>query len=132
MLWWPVAITGIFTISALSNTNQQLLTILAHGALMLYVVLRITKNGIGWQRQWQYGAIIGGVVGGSAALMVALYKLATMLTIVYIFNLATQPLFTGLLDAVLAGFLTIIIQYAQRSYQAHGSMAPKNQTPESR
>lgn len=108
-LWWPVLVAALFSISALYNTNQQALTVIAHIGLMAFIVAVASKK----HATWQYAAILGGCAGAIVAFMVALYKLFMFFHLIYIFNLFTQPLFTALLDAVSAGFLMILLQLAQ-------------------
>lgn len=106
ILLWPTIITGIFEISAIYNANESLLLVLANIALIGLVVAHARREKL----NWQYATVIGAIAGGSATLMLALYKLIAFFHIIYFFNLVTQPVFTAILDAVATGFIFIIVQ----------------------
>lgn len=123
LLWWPTLIAGIFAVAALYNVNQQFLTVLAHGSLLVYIAIMTTKK----NETWQQTAIIGGACGAAVATVVALYKLAIFFNLIYIFNLFTQPLFTALVDAVVAGFLAILFQFARSMRHTRLKLTTKRQ-----
>lgn len=107
ILLWPALIAGIFKISALYNTNQLELIILANGALIILVLVQTTRH---HDVNWQTASVIGGLAGAVSSFVVALYKVIFTFKVVYIFNLFTETAIMGVLIAIITGFLYIIIQ----------------------
>ena len=104
VLIWPILIAGVFQISALYNENQALLIVVAHAAVIGLVVAKALQDNMNWQT----AAVIGGVAGAASSLVVALYKVITAFHLIYIFNLFTQPIFNGVLDAIATGFIFLL------------------------
>lgn len=114
---WPILIAALFGIAALNLGNTTVLNLIAHCGLVGIVVLHVRKKN---SSSWQQASLLAGIAGGVAGFLVALYKLIVWFNLIYVFNLATQSIFAGVLDAIAAGFLFLIVESVQNTTSTKG------------
>lgn len=117
VLLWPVLAAGFFEISGSYQQNATGLLVFTNIALILVVVWKCSHE----RANWQTASVAGAACGAASTFMLALYNLMMDFHVVRIFNLMTQPIFTGILVAIGTGFLYSMLQLAnaQRSHKQH-------------
>lgn len=103
-LLWPVIIAALFHIVALHTPNTTILIIVTH----LLLVSVVSGRSVRIHAPWTSAAVAGGLAGLVVTVIVALYKFIDSFNVVTAFNLFTEPLLTGSIDAIATGAITLI------------------------
>lgn len=106
LLLVPAAIAGIFLIAADSAPYYDILRFICFAALGLIAI----GSGVQSNTSWYTVTIASGIAAAITAGIHAVYIIVDTRKLLYLFNLITEPLFTGILVAVGTGFLFLVIQ----------------------
>jgi hypothetical protein len=106
ILLWPVLAAGLFHIAGSEQEHNTLLHVVTNAALISAVLWKCSHE----HASWKTATIVGGICGAAATLLLALYQLITDFHVVRLFNLITQPVFTGVVMAIATGFVYNVLQ----------------------
>lgn len=106
LLLVPAAVAGIFLVAAQSAPYYDILRFITFAALLLIAI----GSGLQGNTSWHNVTIASGIAAALAAGIHAFYRVIQTGELLYLFNLITEPLFTGVLVSVGTGFLFLVIQ----------------------
>ena len=106
ILLWPVLFTGLLQIVAIHVERSEIIAVLCHVALIIFVAIQAARMHITWQKT----VVIAGIAGGISIMIPTIYILITQFRVIQIFAIFTKPIFVGMIDALATGLLFTGIQ----------------------
>ncbi len=118
----PVLIGGVFLVAAQHNTNEEILIIVTNAALIVVAV----SHSIRRRTIWQKAALTGALMGAGTTLIGALARTAQEFSVVNIFKVFTEPVITGVIDALVAGMVFLLATLLLTKRRAYGNTKKEN------
>lgn len=98
-----VTLIALFTVPETSVGTTNSLQLI-HGLLMLAIVVAIYDLA-----QWREVTIIGGIVGALLTWIISITALWSDFSFLLLLRTFTDPIITGMLDAIAAGFFAVLL-----------------------
>lgn len=98
-----ITLIALYTVpeTSLGATNSLQLI---HGVLMLAIVVAIYDLA-----QWREVTIIGGIIGALLTWIISISALWSDFSFLVLLRTFTDPIITGMLDAIVAGFFAVLL-----------------------
>lgn len=117
VLLWPVLAAGLFEVAGSAQPNARTLVLFTNAALVIAILWKCGHEHAGWRT----ASVVGAICGTASTFILALFVLITDFHVARIFNLITQPIFTGVLVGIATGFCCSVLQFirTQRTRTTH-------------